>query len=122
MGGGQGASSRKDGKSALLWPTSTANSSVELFETRVPVLVLEKGYVTESGGGGIEASSEPASACKGFTMTVWRRCSQFTRKALTSSSADCSADSQDRGHQASSAISIEASSMIAAPANWSRSN
>ncbi len=52
MGGGQGASSRKDGKSALLWPTSAANTSVELFETRVPVLVLEKAYVTGSGGAG----------------------------------------------------------------------
>ena len=52
MGGGQGASSRKDGKSALLWPTSAANTSVELFETRVPVLVLEKAYITDSGGGG----------------------------------------------------------------------
>jgi len=52
MGGGQGASSRKDGKSALLWPTSAANTSVELFETRVPVLVLEKAYITDSGGAG----------------------------------------------------------------------
>lgn len=52
MGGGQGASSRKDGKSALLWPTSAANTSVELFETRVPVLVLEKTYITDSGGAG----------------------------------------------------------------------
>ncbi|MEZ5933850.1 MAG: hydantoinase B/oxoprolinase family protein [Alphaproteobacteria bacterium] len=52
MGGGQGASLRKDGKSALLWPTSAANTSVELFETRVPVLVLEKAYATASGGAG----------------------------------------------------------------------
>ena len=52
MGGGQGASSRMDGKSALLWPTSAANTSVELFETRVPVLVLEKAYVADSGGAG----------------------------------------------------------------------
>ncbi len=52
MGGGQGASSRNDGKSALLWPTSAANTSVELFETRVPVLVLEKAYATDSGGAG----------------------------------------------------------------------
>ena len=45
MGGGQGAWSRGDGKSGLLWPTSAANTSIELFEARVPVLVLEKGYV-----------------------------------------------------------------------------
>jgi 5-oxoprolinase (ATP-hydrolysing)/N-methylhydantoinase A len=52
MGGGQGASSARDGKSGLLWPTSAANTSTELFETRAPVLVLEKTYVTDSGGPG----------------------------------------------------------------------
>ena len=44
-GGGQGAWSRGDGKSGLLWPTSAANTSIELFEARAPVLVLEKGYL-----------------------------------------------------------------------------
>ena len=52
MGGGQGGSLYRDGKSSLLWPTSAANTSIELFETRVPVLVLEKSYVTDSGGPG----------------------------------------------------------------------
>jgi 5-oxoprolinase (ATP-hydrolysing)/N-methylhydantoinase A len=52
IGGGQGASSRGDGKSGLLWPTSAANTSIELFEARVPVLVIEKTYVTDSGGAG----------------------------------------------------------------------
>ncbi len=52
MGGGQGASIGHDGKSGLLWPTSAANTSIELFETRVPVLVIEKTYVTDSGGAG----------------------------------------------------------------------
>ncbi|WGF89115.1 hydantoinase B/oxoprolinase family protein [Marinivivus vitaminiproducens] len=51
-GGGQGASAHGDGKSGLLWPTSAANTSVELFETRVPCLVLEKAYVADSGGPG----------------------------------------------------------------------
>ena len=51
-GGGQGAWSRGDGKSGLLWPTSAANTSIELFEARVPVLVLEKGYLPDSGGAG----------------------------------------------------------------------
>ena len=37
MGGGQGASQRGDGKSGLLFPTSAANTSVELLESRVPV-------------------------------------------------------------------------------------
>ena len=52
MGAGQGASQRGDGKSALLYPTSAANTSVELMETRAPVLVLEKSFVTDSGGPG----------------------------------------------------------------------
>ena len=52
QGGGQGASERGDGHSALLYPTSAANTSVELFETRVPALVIEKAFVTDSGGPG----------------------------------------------------------------------
>jgi 5-oxoprolinase (ATP-hydrolysing)/N-methylhydantoinase A len=52
MGGGQGGSAHGDGKSALLYPTSAANTSVELMETRAPVLVVEKALVTDSGGAG----------------------------------------------------------------------
>jgi 5-oxoprolinase (ATP-hydrolysing)/N-methylhydantoinase A len=52
IGAGQGASRHADGKSALLWPTSAANTSIELMETRAPILVLEKAYVTDSGGTG----------------------------------------------------------------------
>jgi N-methylhydantoinase A/oxoprolinase/acetone carboxylase beta subunit/N-methylhydantoinase B/oxoprolinase/acetone carboxylase alpha subunit len=52
MGGGQGGSANGDGISALLWPTSAANTSVELMEQRVPVLVIEKAYVPDSGGPG----------------------------------------------------------------------
>ncbi len=52
MGGGQGASARSDGKSALLYPTSASNTSIELLETRAPVLVLEKTFVPDSGGPG----------------------------------------------------------------------
>lgn len=52
VGGGQGASSKADGKSGLLYPTSAANTSIELFETRVPVLILEKTFVEDSGGAG----------------------------------------------------------------------
>jgi 5-oxoprolinase (ATP-hydrolysing)/N-methylhydantoinase A len=51
-GGGQGASARGDGHSTLLWPTSAANTSVELMESRAPVLVLEKTYQPDSGGAG----------------------------------------------------------------------
>jgi 5-oxoprolinase (ATP-hydrolysing) len=54
MGGGQGASARGDGKSALLYPTSAANTSIELMESRAPVLVLEKTLITDSGGAGRE--------------------------------------------------------------------
>jgi 5-oxoprolinase (ATP-hydrolysing)/N-methylhydantoinase A len=52
MGGGQGGSAHGDGKSALLYPTSAANTSVELMETRAPILVLEKSLVADSGGRG----------------------------------------------------------------------
>ncbi|MCX7340006.1 MAG: hydantoinase B/oxoprolinase family protein [Hyphomicrobiales bacterium] len=51
-GGGQGASASGDGKSGLLWPTSAANTSIELIESRVPVVVLEKTYLADSGGPG----------------------------------------------------------------------
>jgi 5-oxoprolinase (ATP-hydrolysing)/N-methylhydantoinase A len=52
MGGGQGAGREQDGKSALLYPTSAANTSIELLESRAPVLVLEKSLVADSGGPG----------------------------------------------------------------------
>ncbi|WP_454856349.1 hydantoinase B/oxoprolinase family protein [Rhizobium binxianense] len=51
-GGGQGGSYAKDGKSSVLWPTSAATSSIELLESRSPVVVLEKGFVRDSGGAG----------------------------------------------------------------------
>jgi 5-oxoprolinase (ATP-hydrolysing) len=52
VGGGQGACSKTDGKSALLYPTSAANTSIELMETRAPVLLVEKTLVADSGGAG----------------------------------------------------------------------
>jgi 5-oxoprolinase (ATP-hydrolysing) len=52
MGGGQGASAHSDGKSGMLYPTSAANTSIEMFESRVPVLVLEKSFITDSAGAG----------------------------------------------------------------------
>jgi 5-oxoprolinase (ATP-hydrolysing)/N-methylhydantoinase A len=52
QGGGQGAGARGDGKSGLLWPTSAGNTSIELFETRTPVLVVGKSYLADSGGAG----------------------------------------------------------------------
>jgi 5-oxoprolinase (ATP-hydrolysing)/N-methylhydantoinase A len=52
QGGGQGASSRQDGKSGLLFPTTAADTSVELAEARAPILVLIRQYVLDSGGAG----------------------------------------------------------------------
>jgi 5-oxoprolinase (ATP-hydrolysing) len=52
IGGGQGGSAHGDGKSALLYPTSAANTSIELMETRAPVLVVEKTLIVDSGGAG----------------------------------------------------------------------
>jgi len=52
VGGGQGASASGDGKSGLLWPTSAANTPIEMFEARAPVLVIEKSYIADSGGPG----------------------------------------------------------------------
>lgn len=52
QGGGQGAGGHGDGKSALLFPTSAANTSVEMFETRTPMLVECKELIPDSGGPG----------------------------------------------------------------------
>ena len=52
QGGGQGAWSAGDGKSGLLFPTTAADTNVELFETRAPVVVLARQYVPDSGGPG----------------------------------------------------------------------
>ncbi|MBU3738219.1 MAG: hydantoinase B/oxoprolinase family protein [Rhodoferax sp.] len=51
-GGGQGASVGSDGKSGLLYPTSAANTSIEMIESRAPIVVTEKAFVTDSGGAG----------------------------------------------------------------------
>ncbi|MBG6118467.1 5-oxoprolinase (ATP-hydrolyzing)/N-methylhydantoinase A [Sphingobium sp. JAI105] len=51
-GGGQGASSSRDGRSSLLFPTSAGNTSIEMFESRVPVMVIEKSFIQDSGGAG----------------------------------------------------------------------
>lgn len=51
-GGGQGGSDRGDGHSALLWPTSAANTSIELMESRAPILIEEKAFVPDTGGAG----------------------------------------------------------------------
>ncbi len=52
MGGGQGGGQGADGKSAMLWPTSASAGSIEVFEQRAPMLVIEKTLVADSGGAG----------------------------------------------------------------------
>ena len=52
QGGGQGGGAKGDGKNGLLYPTSAGNTSVEMFETRTPLLVEEKSYLPDSGGAG----------------------------------------------------------------------
>lgn len=52
QGGGQGASAHSDGHSALLYPTSAGNTAIEMFETRTPLVVLEKAFIPDSGGPG----------------------------------------------------------------------
>ncbi len=52
QGGGQGASGHGDGQSALLYPTSAGNVSVEMFESRTPLVVECKELVPDSGGPG----------------------------------------------------------------------
>ncbi len=52
QGGGQGASAHGDGQSALLYPTSAANVSVEMFENRTPLVVECKELIADSGGAG----------------------------------------------------------------------
>jgi len=52
QGGGQGAGARGDGKSALLYPTSAGNTSIEMFETRTPLVVEEKALIPDSAGMG----------------------------------------------------------------------
>lgn len=52
QGGGQGASAHGDGVSALLYPTSAGNVSVEMFESRTPLVVEGKELLADSGGPG----------------------------------------------------------------------
>ncbi len=51
-GGGQGGSAGSDGKSGLLYPTSAANTSIEMIETRAPIIVSEKAFIVDSAGAG----------------------------------------------------------------------
>ncbi|MEX2535574.1 MAG: hydantoinase B/oxoprolinase family protein [Trueperaceae bacterium] len=52
QGGGQGAGVTADGQSALLYPTSAGNTSIEMFETRTPLVVEQKSFISDSAGPG----------------------------------------------------------------------
>jgi 5-oxoprolinase (ATP-hydrolysing) len=52
QGGGLGGSAQGDGLSAVLFPTSAANTSIELYESRTPLLVECKELIPDSGGAG----------------------------------------------------------------------
>ncbi len=52
FGGGQGAGRAIDGKSALLYPTSAGNVSVEMFENRTALVVEAKELIPNTGGPG----------------------------------------------------------------------
>ena len=52
QGGGLGGSAHGDGLSAVLFPTSAANTSIELYESRAPLLVECKELIPDSGGAG----------------------------------------------------------------------
>jgi len=51
-GGGMGASSRFDGHHCAIFPANGANTPVEILESDTPLLVKERGLVTDSGGPG----------------------------------------------------------------------
>ncbi|RQV70323.1 methylhydantoinase [Burkholderia cenocepacia] len=51
-GGGEGGSALNDGKSGLLYPIGSSNTSTELFEIRTDMLVEEKQLARDSGGAG----------------------------------------------------------------------
>lgn len=50
--GGLGGSAHADGASSTIFPSSASNVPVELFEVAVPILVREKEFAQNSGGGG----------------------------------------------------------------------
>ena len=71
--GGQGASSAADGQSAILYPTSAANTAVELFEARTPLVVEYKELVPDSAGAGRHRGGlGVASRCESSTTTISR--------------------------------------------------
>ena len=80
-----------DGKSGMLYPTSAANTSIEMFESRVPVLVLEKAYMpTVAALANSAAALGSACACAALRRTARRRSFPSIRRALDSIQLACS--------------------------------
>lgn len=52
MNGGHGARAGDDGPGCLSFPSNVSNQPVEAFENQVPLLVLEKALVPDTGGAG----------------------------------------------------------------------
>ncbi|MDP6564649.1 MAG: hydantoinase B/oxoprolinase family protein [Alphaproteobacteria bacterium] len=52
MNGGHGARPHGDGPGCLSFPSNVSNQPIEAFEHQVPMLVAEKCFVPDSGGGG----------------------------------------------------------------------
>ena len=52
MNGGHGARPGGDGPGCLSFPSNVSNQPVEAFEHQVPMLITEKSFVPDSGGGG----------------------------------------------------------------------
>ena len=52
INGGHGARPHGDGPGCLSFPSNVSNQPAEAFEHQVPMLVLEKALVPDSGGGG----------------------------------------------------------------------
>jgi N-methylhydantoinase B len=51
-GGGMGASHHMDGHHCAIFPANGANTPVEILESDTPLMVVERGLVTDSGGPG----------------------------------------------------------------------
>jgi len=51
-GGGMGASHNMDGHHCAIFPANGANTPVEILESDTPLIVKERGLVTDSGGPG----------------------------------------------------------------------
>jgi N-methylhydantoinase B len=52
MSGGHGARAASDGPSVLSFPTNVANTPAEQFENDVPLIVVERRLIPDSGGAG----------------------------------------------------------------------